>query len=75
MGDRIYHPKKQPVSITTWTISSNKTETPNGNKIDLDDKPIRNFKEFEAFVFSQSEETQRALGKIIAFLLHCATKQ
>ncbi len=64
MGDRIYHPKKQPISITTRTDPS-----------DSDDKPIRNFKEFEAFVFSQSEETQRALGKIIAFLLHCAAKQ
>ncbi len=62
----------QPISNQNkTTVSTTSGREPN----DLNDEPIRNLKEFEAFVFSQSEETQRALGKIIAFILHCAMEQ
>ncbi len=62
----------QPISNQNkTTVSTTSGREPN----DLNDEPIRNLKEFEAFVFSQSEETQRALGKIIAFILHCAREQ
>lgn len=62
----------QPISNQNKTTVSS---TSDRELNDPNDKPIRNLKEFEAFVFSQSKETQRALGKIIAFILHCAREQ
>ena len=43
-------------------------------EIDEDDddlgEPIRNARELEIFIASQSKETQRAIHKFIAFILH-----